>query len=161
MQLSFLRNFTYWLRVVSLGLIVGLSIQFVHAWTAPTGTPPAGNVGGPLTTGSVNQVKSASLGLTGNLVVGGQVQTSTLQVTSGAGAGNVLTSDATGNATWQTNAGAVLPGTPCGAVSTYGPGYPTFACQGKIPNQGCPGGYTYRALSGSNSDNWVYSCIKN
>src|SRR3990167_10081099 len=69
-SLAFFRNITYWLRVVSLGLIVGLSIQFVQAWNAAPGTPQGGNVAGPLTTGNVDQVKNAGLGLTGNLVVG-------------------------------------------------------------------------------------------
>lgn len=61
---------TYWLKVISLGIILGIGIQFAQAWTNPGATPPGGNVAGPITTGAGNQVKSAGLGLTGNLVVG-------------------------------------------------------------------------------------------
>lgn len=60
----------YWLKVISLGIILGLGIQFAQAWTNPGGSPPTGNVAGPITTGVGMQVKNGSLGLTGNLVVG-------------------------------------------------------------------------------------------
>lgn len=63
MQLSFLLSATYWLRVISLGLVVGVSIQFVQAWTAPSSTPPAGNVSGPITVGDVGQIKTGNLAL--------------------------------------------------------------------------------------------------
>lgn len=55
---------TYWLKVISLGLILGLGIQFAEAWTSPTLSPPDGNIlGGPLTTGSVGQWKQGNLAL--------------------------------------------------------------------------------------------------
>lgn len=68
---SIIQKIAYWLKVVSLGVILGLGIQFTQAWTNPNVTPPGGNVAGPITTGVGNQVKSASLGLLGNLVVTG------------------------------------------------------------------------------------------
>ena len=47
-----------WFKVITLGLVLGFGLQFVQAWTAPTATPPGGNVSGPITTGSANQTKT-------------------------------------------------------------------------------------------------------
>lgn len=58
---------SYWLSVVALGLVVGLSVQFVQAWTNPTTPPPGGNVAGPLTTGAVAQEKIGALTVDGTL----------------------------------------------------------------------------------------------
>ena len=60
----------YWLKVVSLGLMLGLGIQFAQAWVSPTAAPPGGNVDGPITLSSVTQTKSGSLGVLGGLSVG-------------------------------------------------------------------------------------------
>ena len=59
------RQAAYWLQVVSLGLIMGLGLQFAQAWTAPPAAPLAGNVAGPLTTSSVTQTKPGALVLSG------------------------------------------------------------------------------------------------
>lgn len=72
------QGLAYWLKVVSLGLVVGLGLQFTQAWVAPTAAPPAGNVAGPITTGPNNQVKNGGLGIATNLVVGGSAQISSL-----------------------------------------------------------------------------------
>ena len=56
----------YWLKVISLGLILGLGIQFAQAWTNPGATPPGGNVSGPLTTGVGSQTKAG-----GDISLGG------------------------------------------------------------------------------------------
>jgi hypothetical protein len=53
-------------KIITLGLLLGLGIQFLFAWTAPSGAAPTGNVAGPLTTGS-NQTKSGSLTVSGGL----------------------------------------------------------------------------------------------
>ena len=63
---SFAMKAAYWLRVVSLGLILGLGLQFAQAWVAPTVAPPGGNVSGPVTTGG-NQTKTGSLTVSGGL----------------------------------------------------------------------------------------------
>ena len=60
----------YWLKVVTLGVVLGFGIQFAQAWTNPSAPAPTGNVAGPVNTGIVDQVKNAGLGLVGNLVVG-------------------------------------------------------------------------------------------
>ena len=53
----------YWLKVISLGLMLGLGIQFAQAWVNPGATPPGGNVSGPLTTGATAQWKTGTLGI--------------------------------------------------------------------------------------------------
>lgn len=86
----------YWYQVVFLGLIVGVGLQLAQAWTAPGGTPPNGNVSGPVTLGSVTQVKSGSLGLLGNLSVN-MVQLNTVVVENAACTSNgLLARDAVG-----------------------------------------------------------------
>jgi hypothetical protein len=44
-------------KIITLGLLLGLGIQFLFAWTAPGGAAPTGNVAGPLTTGNIGQSK--------------------------------------------------------------------------------------------------------
>ncbi len=52
----------YWLKVISLGLILGLGIQFAQAWKSPDATPPPeGNISGPITMGSDGQQKAGNL----------------------------------------------------------------------------------------------------
>ena len=46
-------------------LVIGVATAY--AWTAPTQSPPNGNVAAPVNVGSVDQVKSAGLGVT-NLI---------------------------------------------------------------------------------------------
>lgn len=59
--------------LIKLPGIIILTLAFgsiAFAWTPPTTTAPGGNVAGPLTTGTGNQVKSASLGVTGDFAIG-------------------------------------------------------------------------------------------
>lgn len=53
---------SYWLKVVTLGAVLGFSIQLAQAWTNPPAgiAPPGGNVAGPINTGAGNQVKIGS-----------------------------------------------------------------------------------------------------
>ncbi|MBP9751845.1 MAG: hypothetical protein KBD19_03230 [Candidatus Moranbacteria bacterium] len=53
----------YWVKIVSLGLILGLGLQLAEAWTAPSALPPGGNVSGPVTVGDVGQSKAGNLAL--------------------------------------------------------------------------------------------------
>jgi hypothetical protein len=55
---NFSQKASYWLGVVAVGLIIGLSIQFTVAWVNPPASPPTGNVGAPLTTGAGDQTKN-------------------------------------------------------------------------------------------------------
>jgi len=63
-QESFPQKATYWLGVVTIGLLVGLSLQFVRAWTEPTLSPPGGNVGAPINTSGIGQAKNGDLSST-------------------------------------------------------------------------------------------------
>jgi hypothetical protein len=58
-------NATYWLSVVAIGLVVGLSLQFVSAWVEPTQTAPNGNVGSPVNTSVITQIKQGAFGVVG------------------------------------------------------------------------------------------------
>lgn len=51
----------YWGRIIVLGIILGVSIQVVYAWTGPASAPPGGNVSGPLTVGAGVQTKAGKL----------------------------------------------------------------------------------------------------
>lgn len=53
----------YWLSIAIIGLITGIGLQFVQAWTNPSAMPPIGNVAGPITTGGAAQWKTGPLGI--------------------------------------------------------------------------------------------------
>ncbi len=56
---------TFGFGILSFGLIIGLSFQFVRAWTGPAGVPPSGNLPGPLNTSANAQTKAGQLSITG------------------------------------------------------------------------------------------------
>ncbi len=86
MKTKIIKNITYWSGVVILGLVVGISIQFVAAWTEPTQAPPGGNVGAPVNTGDLGQIKNGNLILNalGNYLTGLLVN-GNLQIANGKG----------------------------------------------------------------------------
>ena len=57
------------LKVISLSLILAFGVSYVSAWTAPTVTPPGGNVAQPINVSSAPQTKTGSL-TTGSLTTG-------------------------------------------------------------------------------------------
>lgn len=67
--------------MICIGIILGASLQFVRAWVEPTSAPPGDNVGAPITTGKIGQVKDGALGVgltvkgsnPGLIVYGGRV----------------------------------------------------------------------------------------
>jgi len=67
-----LKKVTYWASVVTLGLVVGISLQMVRAnWTAPTAVAPTGNIGAPINTGNNVQRKvGGTLGVDNAIVAG-------------------------------------------------------------------------------------------
>ena len=87
MQTKIAKQITYWLGVAAVGLVVGLSVQFVLAWTEPTVAPPGGNVGAPINTSGFGQTKVGALILncgTGvNCVFNGSSATNGLLVPNG------------------------------------------------------------------------------
>lgn len=93
MKISISRESIYWLTIVALILVIGFS-QFAYAWTAPSGSPPAGNVAGPLTVGSASQTKAGDLGaqrlcLPGSNPSGGCISTWTSGVTGSGTTGKI------------------------------------------------------------------------
>ncbi|MFA5925975.1 MAG: hypothetical protein WC831_03485 [Parcubacteria group bacterium] len=50
----------FWLGVLTLGLLIGISIQFTRAWVEPSATAPDGNVAAPINTGANEQVKTGT-----------------------------------------------------------------------------------------------------
>ncbi len=125
------KNTSYKLVSIAVcSLVICFAVAFyAFGWTEPTATPPAGNVSAPLNVSSTGQSKTGGLILntggaanglivqTGNVGIGvtptqkldvnGTTKTTGLQITTGAGAGKVLTSDASGTATWQASGGTL------------------------------------------------------
>lgn len=105
----------YWAQIIVVGLVVGVGIQMVQAWSGPTQSAPNGNVAGPLTTSATQQSK------TGNLILGND-----LAVSRNAVLGTyVSTSNASGlclsgicHTTWA----SVLAGVPGGGVTAVNGG---------------------------------------
>lgn len=111
-------NAVWWSGVVMVGLILGISPQFVRAWTEPMEAPPGGNVGAPVNTGANTQWKGVLGDITkmGSLGIWGSLETYGFKMLTGAGAGKVLTSDANGVGSWQAGSG----GAPVGVISAFG-----------------------------------------
>ena len=59
----FSSRIAYWTGIIIFGVILGISLQFVKAWTEPTAAPPGGNVGAPINTSNVAQGKLGNLGI--------------------------------------------------------------------------------------------------
>ena len=75
---------------------------YVAGYNPPTQGPPYGNLPAPINASLDEQTKAGNLIIEGNLTVGG------LKMEEGAGADKVLTTNASGVATWQTPAGGSL-----------------------------------------------------
>lgn len=56
-------NIAYWVGILTLGIIVGLTIKAVSAWVEPDQMPPEGNIAAPLNAGNVGQAKQGGLTL--------------------------------------------------------------------------------------------------
>ncbi|MFO7807293.1 MAG: hypothetical protein R6V40_02610 [Candidatus Moraniibacteriota bacterium] len=55
---------SWWLGVVTIGLSLGVFIQFTQAWVSPPSNPPNSNIGAPINTGGQPQYKSSGIGAT-------------------------------------------------------------------------------------------------
>ncbi len=64
----FSSRIAYWLGIIIFGAILGVSLQFVKAWTEPTAAPPGGNVGAPINTSANAQTKSGNLNVSGGYI---------------------------------------------------------------------------------------------
>lgn len=49
------------LKVIALALVLSFGLSYVYAWTAPTVTPPNGNVSAPINVGSTAQTKAGDI----------------------------------------------------------------------------------------------------
>jgi hypothetical protein len=95
---------TYWLSVGVLGVALGLSLQFVQAWTDPESTPPDNNVAAPLNTSANNQTKTGAL-VTGGLGTSHFYKTQSASDTWTIGSVLTLANTTTGEASWQAPSG--------------------------------------------------------
>lgn len=73
------------LKVVTLAIVLSFGLSYVYAWTAPTATPPTGNVLAPLNTSGTAQIK------TGALTTAGLTTTNRLTVGEAGGAYTYIT----------------------------------------------------------------------
>jgi hypothetical protein len=106
-------NAVWWSGVIMVGFVLGLTIQFVKAWTEPTAAPLAGNVDAPINTGIGQQWKG--LGGIGSMGLTGVLEALDLKVDSKLDtAGNILpdvtgkflaAKDASGQVAWATGGG--------------------------------------------------------
>lgn len=120
-----MKKFTQPLKIIILAIILSLGVTYVFAWTPPTATPPGANTPAPINVSATSQYKDGALGIGGlihgyvdayfdgkvgigtvtptqKLDVNGTVKATGIEMPTGAGMGKVLTSDASGNASWET-----------------------------------------------------------
>jgi len=86
-------------------LLIAIAI-YVSGYNPPTENPPFGNLDPPINTGTKPQTKA------GDLTIEGDLTTGSFKMTEGAGDNKVLTTNASGVATWQEAGGGwdgVLP----------------------------------------------------
>ena len=100
------------LKVIILSTIVVLGINVIYgAWTDPTANPTGGNTEAPINVSSVSQTKQGGLNVSGPLWADGGLYSQyntylagSLRINNGSqGTGKVLTSDADGFVSWQSN----------------------------------------------------------
>ncbi len=60
-----MKNIIRPLKTIVLALVIGLSIGYVMAWSAPTAPPPGANVPAPVNIGNSTQYKTGSMGIKG------------------------------------------------------------------------------------------------
>ena len=58
-----IENTAYWVGILVLGIVVGVTIKMVGAWVEPGAMPPGGNIAAPLNTSNVGQSKQGGLTL--------------------------------------------------------------------------------------------------
>lgn len=101
------KDFVQTVKVVAIALALTLGVNYLQAdYVAPTSGPTSNNAAAPLNVGSASQTKVGNLNIYGNLstvtfAAGPSIFTGSVQIQKGAAAGNVLTSDANGNAAWK------------------------------------------------------------
>ncbi len=171
-----MKNILQNLKLITLAIIFSFGLSYVYAWTAPTQAPPGGNTSAPLNTSATDQYKGGGAGTTGGLGIEGLIRgytnaifdgsvgigttdvsaakftvVGTVKITGGVpGGGKVLTSDASGLASWETTGGS--SGVPSGTVimfagATMPAGY--LLCNGSTVSRA-----TYSALFTAIGTTW-------
>ena len=90
----------FYTNLLAWALVFLLAGNYAFGWTTPSATPPSSNLPAPINVSSTEQTKA------GNLIIGGNLTTTGLKMTTGAGADKVLISDASGLASWATSSDA-------------------------------------------------------
>lgn len=62
-----MKNIIQSLKVIILGLILALGLSYAFAWTAPTASPPGGNVSAPVNVSNVSQIKTGNMSFLSSL----------------------------------------------------------------------------------------------
>ena len=101
------KNLYFYTNLLAWGLVLLLIGNYVFGWTTPTATPPSSNLPAPINAGPDSQTKA------GNLTIEGNLTTGSFKMAAEADAGKVLTTDASGIASWQT---ATAGATPAGST---------------------------------------------
>ena len=83
-------------------LLIAVIGIYAYGWETPSCDPPGCNLPAPINAGLNPQTKE------GNLTIGGNLTTGSFTMAAGAGANKVLTTNASGVATWQIPAGGSL-----------------------------------------------------
>jgi hypothetical protein len=115
-------TFTHLIKTFLIAAVLATGVQVsAQTWTAPVSSPPANNTPAPLNVGASGQTKDGGLvlghtlsnsptGCSGGPCIGLRIENGKLKITDGSqAAGKVLTSDATGLATWSDAPGGTLP----------------------------------------------------
>ncbi len=150
------------IKVIILSTIVVLGINVIYgAWSNPGADPTDGNTDAPINVSSASQIKLGELTMEGFLYAnqgfyanGASLSGPVRIVDGNQGDNKVLTSDASGFASWQTSGGV-----RCGFSGTWsyyddGDGNDfAITCRDGIITGWCGGGYSPRGLSSG-----VYAC---
>jgi len=99
--MQYKNRYFYYSILPCLLLLIAIG-AYVSGYNPPTQGPPYGNLPAPINAGLDPQTKA------GNLTIGGNLTTGGFKMATGAGADKVLTTDASGIASWQTPAGGSL-----------------------------------------------------
>jgi hypothetical protein len=94
-----LKNSIY---IIIVAVILFAGVESIDAWVSPRLDPPGDNVAAPINISAISQSKKGNLGLGGLAVFGSAIFTGQVKIADGThGPGKILTSDASGNATWE------------------------------------------------------------
>jgi len=114
------KNYYFYSNLLAWGLVLLLAANYVFGWITPSGNPPTSNLPAPINISSTNQSKEGYLAVGTSaapsypLDVAGTIQTIGLKISTGAGVDKVLTSDASGIASWK-----AAGGVPSGVIAMW------------------------------------------